>query len=76
MMVQFVAIARIDRQVVRFTRVGVHIEQLLTLLANFGPCGEPECVSLFDCDDKNPCTIDLCVLGVCQNIEIPGCDQP
>jgi hypothetical protein len=35
-------------------------------------CGCESCVS---CDDQDPCTIDSCVDGVCQNEEIPGCGE-
>ncbi len=31
------------------------------------------CSSSADCDDGNPCTSDLCILGACSNTLIPGC---
>ena len=52
----------------------VTVDDLLALLTNFGPCDGPACESHADCDDGDPCTIDLCILGVCHNIDNPECD--
>ncbi len=52
----------------------VFVTDLLIVLQNFGPCEGEGCESAADCDDGNDCTIDICVEGLCFNIEIPGCE--
>lgn len=36
-------------------------------------CDVPECIVDADCEDNNPCTIDACNLGRCENIQDPSC---
>ena len=50
----------------------VGVPDLLILLSNFG-CGAAACLDNADCDDGDPCTFDLCILGSCFNFPIPDC---
>ncbi len=48
----------------------VGVPDLLIVLRNFG-CGPAACISNANCDDGNPCTVDLCIGGSCFNFPIP-----
>ena len=55
----------------------VDVDDLLLVVMNFGPCpGTPACTDPTDCDDGDPCTIDICFQGACVHIPspAPGCD--
>jgi hypothetical protein len=41
-----------------------------TALASRAPDACPMCVTGVDCDDLDPCTVDVCVAGVCHNVPI------
>lgn len=51
----------------------VNAADLIQVVQNFGPCDAPSCAGHGDCDDGNPCTIDLCIGGSCYHIPIPDC---
>ena len=51
----------------------VEVGDIIVVLMNLG-CGAAACIDDADCDDGNPCTIDLCLGGACFNIPIPGCE--
>ena len=51
----------------------VDVQDLLVVLGDFG-CGFEECESNEDCDDGDPCTIDICTDFGCFYIPIWGCE--
>ena len=51
----------------------VNFHDLLVVFGNWG-CGHTPCDSSADCDDGDPCTLDICFGGRCINIPIHGCD--
>jgi hypothetical protein len=52
----------------------VDVNDLLIVIDNFGPCDGPGCESSEDCDDGDPCTVDICIQGSCFNIPLPDCE--
>ena len=44
----------------------------ISVILDFG-CGLSACESNADCDDGDPCTFDICIIGVCLNFTIPDC---
>lgn len=52
----------------------VDVMDLLAVLEDLG-CGVPTCQDSADCDDGDPCTHDICIIGFCFHLPIPGCGQ-
>lgn len=51
----------------------VNTQDILMLVSNFGPCeGATACESSEDCDDGDPCTLDICFDGGCVHIDHPN----
>ncbi|MCI0362753.1 MAG: hypothetical protein L0Y44_12655 [Phycisphaerales bacterium] len=50
----------------------VDIHDLLIVILNFG-CGAQPCETHADCDDGDPCTFDVCILGGCHHFTLPNC---
>lgn len=40
-----------------------------------GPDGSGSCTGAGDCDDADPCSLDLCVAGLCAHTVVGGCCQ-
>ncbi len=51
----------------------VDVLDLIVVLLDLG-CGAAACIDNSNCDDGDPCTIDLCLGGSCFHIPIVACE--
>lgn len=51
----------------------VDVADVLMVLLNFGPCeGGETCETSADCDDGDPCTVNICIDGQCVDFPNPN----